>query len=67
MVVGRTGVGSICDGWVRFVICGCGFNLGWLDFFFSFSCCGLVAGGCGGGGCLCGVGVVEDVCVVWWW
>ena len=23
-VVGRTGVGSICDGWVQFVICGVG-------------------------------------------
>ena len=42
-MVGRIGVGSICDLWVRFVICGCGFVL-WcvVGFFFFFSCCGLV-------------------------
>ena len=35
LVVGRIDVSSICDGWVRFVICGCGFDLGWFFFFFS--------------------------------
>ena len=39
VVVGHISVGSICDLWVRFVICGCGFVL-WCVV-------GLFCGGCG--------------------
>ena len=58
-MVGRIGVGSICDLWVRFVICGCGFVLwcvvGFFLFFFFFFL--LWTGGGGGGrGCGCGCG-----------
>ena len=48
MVVGRNGVGLICDlwvrlVWVRFVICGCGFVL----WYAVWCAVGLFCGGCG--------------------
>ena len=51
MVMGRIGMSLICDLWVRFVICGCGFVL-WcaVDLF------------CGGYGF-----VGDAVLVPWWW
>ena len=45
MVVGCIGVGSICDLWVQFVICGRGFVL-WCVMGLLVMLCWCLGGGC---------------------
>ena len=45
VVVGCIDVGSICDLWVQFVICGCGFVL-WCAVGLLVMLCWCLGGGC---------------------